>query len=180
MADLYHMERKMAWKEKFKDQDDEIGDENNFSDQNPFSNKARKTNMPKQYHEGIKQFKNCVQSDIIGFAKASTGKVKSNLTKDEKKALDSLVDLQKKGKIIIQPADKSGGICVMDREDYVAEADRQLHDSFITDDGTELKYYEQVDHKEIAKQYKEVEENIIKFISTFRFVYNLYYISLFL
>ena len=55
--------------------------------------------MPKQYHEGIKQFKNCVQSDIIGFAKASTNKVKSNLTNAEKKALDSLVDLLYRKKV---------------------------------------------------------------------------------
>ena len=109
MADLFHLERKMAWKHHFsgKDDDGEDGtDDTNNSDKNPFNKKARKTNMPDEYHEGIKQFKNCVQSDLIGSAKnTSSHKVKSNLTKDEKQALDSLVDLQKQGKIIIQSAD---------------------------------------------------------------------------
>ena len=46
----------------------------------------------------------------------------------------------------------------MNREDYIAEAERQLHDSVVTDDGTTLPYYKSVDQKEIHKQYKEVED----------------------
>ena len=45
----------------------------------------------------------------------------------------------------------------MDREDYIAEAERQLHDFVMTDDGTKLPYYKNVNQKEIEKQYKEVE-----------------------
>ena len=61
----------------------------------------------------------------------------SNLTKEEWEALEKLIKLQKDGKIVIQPADKNGGICVLDRDDYITEANRQLNDKLTNDRGEE-------------------------------------------
>ncbi|CAJ0966698.1 unnamed protein product [Ranitomeya imitator] len=55
-------------------------------------------------------------------------KVPSNLTTLDQQALNSL---QTDKGIIIKPADKGGGIVVMDKVKYIQEAYRQLHDTSI-------------------------------------------------
>ena len=49
-----------------------------------------------------------------------------NLSKEEWLAMRSLAEDQN---IIIKPADKGSCVVVWDREDYIAEADRQLKDN---------------------------------------------------
>ncbi|XP_060073403.1 uncharacterized protein LOC132553191 [Ylistrum balloti] len=51
-------------------------------------------------------------------------KVKNNLTKQERLALESLMN---NVEIIIKPADKGGAVVVMDKTDYINEAHRQLY-----------------------------------------------------
>ena len=46
-----------------------------------------------------------------------------NLTNEEKKAL---VELKSNKSIVIKPADKGSGVVIMNTEDYISEADRQL------------------------------------------------------
>ncbi|XP_053575200.1 DNA helicase B [Bombina bombina] len=53
-------------------------------------------------------------------------KTKSNLTVTERKAIS---DLQKNNNIVIRTADKGGAVVVLDREVYIYEAHRQLHDT---------------------------------------------------
>ena len=53
--------------------------------------------------------------------------------------LEELNNYQKDGKIVIQPADKNGGICILDRNDYIEEANRQLFDVLKKENGEESK-----------------------------------------
>ena len=46
-------------------------------------------------------------------------KAPKNISKEEEKALEELIELQKTRQIIIKPVDKGGGIMVTDFEDYV-------------------------------------------------------------
>ena len=81
-----------------------------------------------------------------------------NLTVEEREALKELVDLQKSGDIVIQPADKGSGICILDRKDYISEAERQLNDTLDCDDGTQREYYKKVSQDKIKEQYDEIRE----------------------
>ena len=80
-----------------------------------------------------------------------------NLTIEEREAIEELTDLQKSGDIIIQPADKGSGICIMDRKDYIEEAQRQLRATLVTEHG-EVNYYEKVEKDAIDKQYKDIKK----------------------
>ena len=80
-----------------------------------------------------------------------------NLTIEEREAIDELTELQKSGDIVIQPADKGSGICIMDRKDYIEEAQRQLGATLVTEHG-EVKYYEKVEKDAIDKQYKDIKK----------------------
>ena len=75
--------------------------------------------------------------------------------------MEKLNKLQKDGKIVIHPADKNGGVCVLDRDDYIAEANRQLDDKLTNDKGEEQRYYEKSSEKAVKNQFKEIE-NVIK------------------
>ena len=119
--------------------------------------KKKKTNMPELYPKEINEFINSVRSDLIGSENKSKH---SNLTKEEREALDWLNNLQKDGLIVIQPADKNGGICVLDRKDYIEEANRQLTDTLVTENGNAEKYYEKSSEKKLKDQFKEIKKVI--------------------
>ena len=89
LADLFRLERKMAWRYHFHDpneEDDNVEIEDNF--QCPFKDKNEKTNLPKDYPREISDFVNSVRSDLTG--SAETNKNYSNLTKEEWEALDNM------------------------------------------------------------------------------------------
>ena len=71
-----------------------------------------------------------------------------------------LVLFQKEGKVVIQPADKNAGICILNREDYIKEANRQLTDTLKDVDGEELNYYKKSNEKAVIDQYKEIKKLI--------------------
>ena len=61
---------------------------------------------------------------------------------------------------MIQPADKNGGICVLDRDDYVNEANRQLNDTLKNENNEDLNYYKKTNEKAVKDQYKAIEKAI--------------------
>ena len=66
--------------------------------------------MPRHYPDGIKVFSESVRSELIG---AQHRRMGQNLTPDEKEALTELQNMQKEGKIVMQPGDKNAGIYSM-------------------------------------------------------------------
>ena len=73
-------------------------------------------------HLYIDCFRNNAQKELI---KLSKKKSTTNLSHNEKLAIKTL---QCNENIIIKPADKGGAIVVMNKEDFIKEAERQLHD----------------------------------------------------
>ena len=149
-ADCFHLERNMAWKYVFPP-----GSNNSDPEyvKTPFDN-TRKVNLPDYFPPEISTFTESVRSELIG---AQHNKIYPNLTKPEKEALEELKHLQEIGDIVLQPADKNAGICVMNRTDYVKEAERQLTDTYVDADGVTKNYYQKVDPKEVDRQFAEVK-----------------------
>ena len=139
-ADTFHMERNMSWAHIFHDRDNQ-----EEYVKTPFDEKRRKDNMPRHYPDGIKVFSESVRSELVG---AQHRKMGQNLTPGEQEALAELQALQKEGKIVMQPGDKNAGICIMNRQDYIQEAMRQLNDTYIDEDLNTCHYYEKVSEEE--------------------------------
>ena len=51
---------------------------------------------------------------------------------------------------MIQPADKNGGICILDRQDYIEEGNRQLNDKLVNENGEEQNYYKKNNEKAVT------------------------------
>lgn len=92
--------------------------------------------------------------------------VHDNLTKDERKAMANLVELRKKGLIVIQPLDKTGGLAIFDRQDYVDGMQKVLKEKYISSQGEAMDFYETVSQntlkialQRIKEVVKEGEEN---------------------
>ena len=92
----------------------------------PIKSTSKKTNLPKKYPGEIKEFVSSVKSELLG---SEYRKVHPNLTLEERDALAELIAHQKSDPIVIQPADKGSGSCVLDRVDYENEAKGQLTDT---------------------------------------------------
>ena len=152
-ADMFRMERKFAWKHFFRTNTREPKESEKF----PFSTKIKNTNVPKEYPVEIKEFVSSVKSELIG---TDFKKVHPNLSDLEREALGELIALQKVGKIVIQPADKGSGICVFNREDYEAEAKRQLDDTLVNEHGQKKNYYKKVTEKTIKDQYNLIKDTL--------------------
>ena len=72
-------------------------------------------------------------------------KVQNNMSKEDSKALEelqALQALQDNGTLLFQPGDKNAGFVVMNREDYIAEGNRQLNETYLDKDGNVCNYYQ--------------------------------------
>ena len=143
----------MAWRTVFGDSDNKKKEASE-----PLFEKEMKTNLPKNYPREITQFVDAVRSDLIGSEKQ---KVFPNLSHEEKKAMDYLMEIQKSGMIVIQPADKNLGLVIMNREDYITEANRQLNDSVMIK-GTKVNHYSKTNDSILTKQIKQITDMLMK------------------
>ena len=100
--------------------------ESDLNNKIPIKSTSKKTNLPKKYPGEIKEFVSSVKSELLG---SEYRKVHPNLTLEERDALAELIAHQKSGSIVIQPADKGSGSCILDRVDYENEAKGQLTDT---------------------------------------------------
>ena len=66
-----------------------------------------------------------MENDINALMKQSTKKLKSNLTYNEHTAMD---ELSKRNNPITTKANKGGAVVVIDTDNYIKEANRQLSD----------------------------------------------------
>ena len=81
--------------------------------------------IPPKPHHTVNTFIESFQNQIKRDPRSKL-KEKNNLSKEEEKALNNL---EKRDDIIIINADKGGAITILDTEDYVKEAQRQLSDA---------------------------------------------------
>ena len=87
-------------------------------------NKNKKWTPPNNHHT-INKYVEAVKKDIEQSKTVPPKKIRSNLSKDEKVTLK---DLSKRDDIIISYADKGGAVVIMDVNDYIREAKRQLNE----------------------------------------------------
>ena len=87
-------------------------------------------------------------------------KVHDNITQGEKKAMSNLVELRQNGTIVIQPLDKTGGLAVFDRQDYVDGLRKVLNEKYTTNSGEENNFYEKVTQRALADGLQNIKEVI--------------------
>jgi len=80
----------------------------------------------------------------------------------EHAAIKDLQQAQSKGHIQIKPADKGGGMVVMDSCAYEKELSEQLKCVFTNEDSTTSPFHKQINQKILDTQTKEVEKIINK------------------
>ena len=80
---------------------------------------------PPNNHHTINTYVEVVKKDIEQSKTVPLKKIRSNLSKDKKVALK---DLSKQDDIIITNADKGRAVVIMDVNDYIGEAKRQLNE----------------------------------------------------
>ena len=80
----------------------------------------------------------------------------------ERAAIKDLQQAQSKGQIQIKPANKGGGMVIMDSCDYENQFLQQLKWVFTNEDSTTSPFYEKIQQKALDHQTKEVEKIIDK------------------
>lgn len=118
-VDIFKFVRQLKLKYHFKDSPDTtatMGEDPGF--------KLRSDFIPAVCHPLIDTFHKLVLHDIrrLDFSNSTN---RSNLSAVERRTLNNLL---KDPTIIIKPADKGGGLVVMNKEDYIMEVKRQLND----------------------------------------------------
>lgn len=101
--------------------------------------KPKSNFMPMSSNHTLIAFTQKVSHDIDNMFDKRQNRIKHNLSKRERDALNSLT---KNEQIIIKPADKGGAVVVMDKSSYIIEAQRQLGNNI---------YYEQLQRNPIVK-----------------------------
>ena len=80
----------------------------------------------------------------------------------ERAAIKDLQQAQSKGQIQIKPANKGGGMVIMDSCDYENQFLQQLKWVFTNEDSTTSPFYEKIQQKALDHQTKELEKKLIK------------------
>ena len=118
----------------------------------PYMGYTKKTNkewLPKDIHHSVKTFIEAVERDLEQENNEDKIEVRKNLTKEE---INSLNKLTKREDIIITKADKGGAVVIINVEDYLKEAKRQL-------DNTE--FYQKVGN-DLTETHAEIVNKAIK------------------
>ena len=121
-ADLNDFFRRIKLKAYFKDTPNNKNDD----ESKLFKQKKNKKWTPPNNHHTINTYVEAVKKYIEQRKIVTPRKIRPNLNKDEKLAPK---DLSKRDDIIITNADKGGAMVIMDVNEYIREAKRQLNDS---------------------------------------------------
>ena len=117
--DISQFERKIKLRSHF-------GPGNNYNNTENKFYKSNKTWEPNKIHHTVSTFLESFSKNINKSINEKRGKTAANLTKLETKALHNLMN---RNDIIICNADKGGAVVILDVEDYIQEAMRQLNDT---------------------------------------------------
>lgn len=117
---------------------------------------------PPQRDKCLDLYIKAVQHDVLEAYKKQTP-FRPNLSIKEKEALQNLAD---RHDIVIKPADKGGAIVIMNRDDYIKEADRQLSDTSFykvlqSDPTDEFKQIVK-ENVEALLEAKEIDKNMVR------------------
>ena len=90
--------------------------------------KSNKNWLPKDIHHSVKTFIESLKDDMNSTTTTNSCQphTRSNLTKGE---IDSLYELKNRDDIIVTKADKGGAVVIMNVDDYIKEANRQLNNT---------------------------------------------------
>ena len=127
--------------------------------------KPKSTWQPNNNHHTVTTFCEAVERDV--HSQQRKHKISKNLTKDEIKALHQL---ELREDIIITNADKGGAVVILDVEDYIKEANRQLQDEThyrkLKDNPTQL-YTERINTAiDVFKNEGIISEKVAKGLKT--------------
>ena len=114
--------------------------------------KKKSTWTPTKNHHSVDTFIDLVNNDIKQLN--SKQDIHNNLSPKEKEALKNL---HNRTDIIITKADKGGAVVIMDTETYIAEAERQLNDTF---------YYKRLPHDVTDLHEEKVRQTLSNLKST--------------
>ena len=157
LADLDKYNRRMRWREFFFEKETE---EDPDLPLNIF--RHDKTNLPKtKSPNALQTYLGATKSDILGSCRRPNS-CKDNLTASERSAIKELAQLQSTGQIQIKPADKGGGVVIMNSSDYLNELSKQLSAIFTNKDSTTSPFYEKTEPKALEDQKKTIEKAIQK------------------
>ena len=93
----------------------------------------------------MKTFVNGSLACVLG---SDLNKVHTNITPGQARARDQLQEWQARREITIKPSDKTGGICIMNTDDYINSMESILKAKFTDKDGTKLEYFQQLEPAE--------------------------------
>ena len=119
MEDFY---RRIKLKAHFKNPENKA----RFTAEDIFRKPADKTWVLNNNHHGIETFIEATHNEISNEIEKTTRPNYSNLSVKEQKALQ---ELQFRDDIVITEADKGGAVVIADAENYIKEAERQLHNT---------------------------------------------------
>ena len=97
-----------------------------FTEEYIFRKPTNKTWVPNNNHQSIETFIEATRNEINHEIEKTKRPNYSNLSVKEQKALQ---ELQFRDDIVTTDADKGGAVVILDVEDYVKEAERQLHNT---------------------------------------------------
>ena len=165
-AQINKYERTVIWKEHHFNEDLEPtnlqkSDPNELMTKNIF--KLDKTNLPRGRKPPsiLQTYLNATRSDVLGSCQQNTQKSYDNLLESEREAIKVLVEEQSNGNIVIKPADKTGAVVVMNKNDYCKEMSSQLQATFIDENKKVHKFYSKSNEENLQKQ-KTVVNIVIK------------------
>ena len=151
-AGFEKLSRTMHWTEFYhNDRDTNLTQQSTSQDDSLTSFKALpwkpvKTNLPdKAPSPDLKTFINGSLNCVLG---SDLNRVHSNITPGQARARDQLIKWQRDREVTIKATDKTGGICILNTEDYVDSMEKILNAKFVDKDGSELDYFQKLDPAE--------------------------------
>ena len=155
LASIKRFERRCLWKAHWAMEE---------SDQNdvyiPPLFHVVKDNLP--YTNAPKPLKDALVGIRTEILSSPLNHVSDNLRQSERTAMKNLVELRSKGEIVIQPLDKTGGLAVFDRMDYVKGMDQILNEKNLTPDDNLISNYQEVSQQALIDGKKQNKRNSSK------------------